>query len=304
MSEDIEDIQVTEYTPGWHIDPEAVDAVASELQYPTFGDTPLAQLSDGDLPPLVLLTTNVKKLQSGHICHDQGSVGSCVSFGTSRAVEASNATEIINGDAEKFYNVVEEATYGGSRVEIGGGRLRGDGSIGAWAAKFVTQYGVINRGTHAGIDLSKYSPTRAKSWGATGVPAEIEKITKAHPVSNTTLVASWADAKKALANGLGISVCSNRGFSMRRDSQGFCAPSGSWQHCMALLGYRTDREAGLIVNSWGANSTTGPLGPHDIPACAWWATADVIDTMLKQKDSWAFAGVKGFALENLPHWVF
>lgn len=300
-----EDFEVTQYTPGWHNDPEAVEAVASTLQFPTFGDTPLSDLSEGDLPPLVLLTTNVKKLQNGqHICHDQGSVGSCVGFGTTRAVEASNATEIVNGDAEDFYEMIEEVTYAGSRVEVGGGKLRGDGSVGAWAAKFVTQYGVLNRGVHAGVDLSKYSPARAKSWGATGVPAEIEKLAKSHPVSNTTLVGTWADAKKALASGCGIAVCSNVGFSLRRDKDGFCSPSGTWNHCMALLGYRTDREAGLIVNSWGATSTTGPLGSHDIPACAWWVTADVIERMLKQRDSWAFAGVKGFERKTLPHWVF
>ena len=38
-----------------------------------------------------------------------------------------------------------EVIYGGSRVEIGGGRIRGDGSIGAWAARWVRDYGVVPR---------------------------------------------------------------------------------------------------------------------------------------------------------------
>jgi hypothetical protein len=212
------------------------------------------------------------------------------------------ACEIVAGDPEEWKDIAEEVTYGGSRVEVGGGRLRGDGSIGAWAADFVRKWGVVARGVYGSIDLSAYSESRCREFGSRGVPDDLEAKAKLHPVTDVAQVRTWEEAKKALASGYGIAICSQQGFRMQRDANGVCAPSGSWAHCMALIGYApiNGKECGFIENSWGANAHTGPLGPGDPMPSGFYADASVIERMLKQNDSWAFAKFQGFPARDLP----
>jgi hypothetical protein len=152
------------------------------------------------------------------------------------------------------------------------------------------------------VDLSKYSEARCRDWGRNGVPDTLEPEAKKHPVKTTSMVMSWEEAKQALSSGYGIAICSNQGFSMQRDADGFAKASGSWGHCMALIGYQTkNREGGFILNSWGDDAHTGPSGFGDPPKSGFWADAGVIDRMLKQEDSWAFSSVDGFPLRRL-HW--
>jgi hypothetical protein len=115
-----------------------------------------------------------------------------------------------------------------------------------------------------------------------------------------TLIKTWEQAKQALASGYGIAICSTIGFTMTRDAEGFAAPAGKWAHCMALLGYQTDkREGGWICNSWGPDAHTGPVGTGNPPPCGFWADAAVVDRMLRQADSWAFSAVEGFPARRI-----
>jgi hypothetical protein len=290
------------YTPGWINDPAAVARVQSTLAVKTFGVTPAAQVSDDDLPKSVYLWEAFRKL-FGKLpdAKNQGQVGSCVSFGTNTAIRRTMACEILAGDPEEFLDIVEEVTYGGSRVEVGGGKIGGDGSVGAWAAKFVLQWGVVARGVYGSYDLSKYSESTCRKFGSSGVPAELETEAKSHPVKTTTLVESWADAKRAIASGYGLAVCSDQGFSMQRDSNGICRASGTWNHCMAIDGYQIDggKEYGHITNSWGAEAHTGTVGWGDPGTDGFWADSATIDRMIRQGDTWAFSSVVGFPLRKL-----
>ena len=82
---------------------------------------------------------------------------------------------------------------------------------------------------------------------------------------------------------------------MDRDSDGYARPKGTWNHCMALIGYVDGtRPGGYIKNSWGPDAHKGPLGPGDPPKGGFWVDASVIDSMLRQGDSWAFSSVDGF----------
>lgn len=109
---------------------------------------------------------------------------------------------------------------------------------------------------------------------------------------------------RMLANGYGIAVSSNQGFSMARDANGICQPSGSWAHCMCLAGYTTINGTvyGRIDNSWGPSSHTGPVGPGDPGPEGFYASSTVIDRMLRQGDSWAFSAVQGFPSRRI-NWV-
>ncbi|MCY2938793.1 MAG: hypothetical protein NTV55_10600 [Planctomycetota bacterium] len=285
---------------GWIDDPMAVRVVAAGLETPLFGAT-AAGTDPAPLPDSALLWQACRQVLGDLLPpRDQGSVGSCVGFGTVAAIEHTLCAEIAGGDPDGFHDIAPEIVYGGSRVEVGGGQLRGDGSIGAWAAEFVRRWGVLERGRHGTLDISTYSPSICRQLGVTGVPDDLEATCRLHPVEGVARVDGFAAACRALAAGYGIAVCSSQGFAMRRDSEGFCAPRGVWNHCMALVGYRrTGRAGGFLLNSWGGQAHTGPLGEGDPSPAGFWAEATVIDRMLRQGDSWAFSRVRGFPRRQL-----
>lgn len=289
---------------GWFNDPFEVAAIAQQQPFQTFSDTPASEI--GDIPDSYFAWKVFENVtRSKMLNENQGSIGSCVSFGTAAAIECTMIHEIASGSNEEFREICQEVIYGGSRVEIGGNRISGDGSIGAWAAQFVTKYGFLDRGVYLSgkYDLSKYDVSRCKLWGTKGVPDDLEPEVRKHPVKTITLIKTWDEAKKALAQGYGISVCSNQGFKMVRDKDGFCTDSGKWGHCMALIGYRTKgREGGFIKNSWGPDAMTGPMGEGDGPPSGFWADSAVVDRMLRAGDSWAFSAVEGFPKKDVIDW--
>lgn len=301
MSEDREIVN------GWIDEPAEVEIIAGQQPYYSFHETPAG--STGTVPDQVYLWKAWEKVTGRSFPNrDQGNVGTCVAFGTVAAIECSAAAEILAGDPEELRDLATEVVYAGSRVEVGGGRFRSDGSIGAWAAEFVRRWGVLDRGVFLDgkYDLRTYSGARARQWGApgAGVPNDLETVAKQYPVKTITKVTTFEDACKALAAGFAISVCSSVGFKMARDKDGFCSPGPRWDHCMALLGFqRGSRPGGFIQNSWGANAHTGPRGAGDPPTGGFWADADVVERMLKANDSWAFSSVVGFPARTIPWFI-
>jgi hypothetical protein len=71
-------------------------------------------------------------------------------------------------------------------------------------------------------------------------------------------------------------------------------------NCMALVGMcGGSRPGGFILNSWGGNAHTGPIGKGGHSPAGFWAEDDVVDQMLKQDDSWAFSAFQGFPAREL-----
>ena len=265
-----------------------------------FGDTPAgkARVAFGDV--LVVLPDAAKQVRGSFLpARDQGQVGSCVSFGTATAIEHLMLVQIARGDMADYHDLAQEVIYGGSRVEIGGGRIRGDGSVGAWAAQFVQKFGVVTRDKHGKYDLLTYSESRCREWGRTGVPDDLEPLAKESPVKGITGIRNAEEAKTALVQGYPIAVCSDQGFASTRDKDGFARASGSWAHCMAVLGYRdAPRKGFLICNSWGPTWISGPKGSIDIPDGCFWCEYSTFDRMCKQNDTWAFSDAVGFPAKD------
>jgi intein/homing endonuclease len=184
---------------------------------------------------VVLLHEALTKLCGGKFPINMQTIGSCVGDGYAKGVELLTAVEILlRKEPELWPNflVSVEWIYGASRVIQGQGRLRNmDGALGSWAQKAVKENGTLLRKIYGAYDLTNYSGQRIKEWGYNKFPYELEVIADEHPVQTTALVTSYEEARDAIANGYPIVVCSNQGFSSKRDSEGFARAQGKWAHC-------------------------------------------------------------------------
>lgn len=306
------------YFSGWVDDPEARETIKGTLpageRY--FGDTPAGRAVQGDETKDVLLTDAAIAVRGSWLpIRDQRDVGSCVSFGTATAIEylvliqMANAMQAGLPPPSEYRDLAQEVIYGGSRVEIGGGRIRGDGSVTAWAGEFVKRWGVVPRDKYGSLDLTAYSTTICRKFGQQGVPADLEEVARQSPVKGITFVRNAEEAWKAIGNGYPIAVGSQVGFGNRgpwpRDRDGFLRASGSWGHCMAVLGRVTvgTRKGFLWMNSWSDDVHQGPKGGKNIPdaGCFFveWSTAD---RMFREGDAIAFSDAVGFPARPRPDW--
>jgi hypothetical protein len=298
-----------EYAPtfGWHADAEAIAANRDAARTLQFESTPAgrAALGDGD----VFLWRHVRKAAGRDAPWypniNQGPVGCCVGAGWKHCADVCQASAIAAGQSFEWRPVSAEVIYGGSRIDVGQGRISGDGSVGAWAKEYVSSKGgLAPMQKFAGADLSTFSPTRAREFGRRGIPPDIAAAAREHPVKSCALVKSWSDAKRAIQQGYPVAVCSDQGFRMERDSTGRCRPQGTWMHCMSLIGVRTgENECGFLLNSWGDAAHGGPVWPPDALVAGFWADASVLDRMLRQGDSFALADVAGFPQRKLDWFV-
>ena len=237
-------------------------------------------------------------------------IGDCVGHGYARADDLLTCVEIaLKGESESWQGYsCSEWLYGTSRVLVGGGKIRGDGSVGTWAAKAISEYGTMLRKKYPEVDLSEYSGSRAKEWGAkSGFPNHLVELGKQHLVRGTAIVRSYEEARDMIANGYPVPVCSNQGFSDKRDEEGFSRPKGVWPHCMlfSAVDDNSSRPGLLCDNrSWGDNWNSGPTR-HGQPGGTFWVDAEVADKMLRQNDSYALRDKDGYKarvndLDNRP----
>jgi hypothetical protein len=283
---------------GWIHSPEEVEATLATMPRPLFAEAAPEVEGTGE-GRTTLLYKAWKDVLEGYFPYPAQQIGCCVSRGFSEGIDLLECVEIAVGkEAETFTPTSHEAIYGMARVDVGGQRgSYEDGAVGAWAAKAVTLIGTVAQDV-----VGPYSDRLAKDWGARGVPDEVKAKAARHKVKTSSLVRTYAELEDALANGYPVPVCSNQGFTLQRDRQGFCRPEGQWAHCMLIAGVRTDRPGALIVQSWGMNVPSGPLD-LDQPPNSFWADRQVVESMLGMRDSWALSRFDGYERQDLPaHW--
>jgi hypothetical protein len=182
-----------------------------------------------------------------------------------------------------------EFLYGAAR-EVGGMLGPFDGCYGGAAVKAMTEVGLVSR-RMVGAE-GQYSGRRAKQFGRTGPPDSWKSKAAAFRLGSAAKVTSWDELVAALHNGNPVTICTGMGFTMARDSQGFCARRGRWGHCMFVAGVRFDREGACIIQSWGPDA---PQGPRDLdqPSFSFWIERRDIEAILAEGDS--------YALSKAPH---
>lgn len=275
---------------GSYCDPKELDKLLGELPHPLFGVAAYDLYGSGK-GKLSLPFKSLLKFDPSFGPSEKQVQGDCVSHSTRNAVDITRSCEIINGEREDF--VARGATEGiyGSR---GHG---GEGMTCSGAAKFVNQIGgILLRQKYGDYDLSQYSAVGGR-WGRSGVPKELVQYAQKHQVKTISLINTVDQARDAIANGYSISVCSNSGFSSRRDKFGIAVRSGSWGHAMAWIGMDDTHEVHnetlfLVQNSWGVwNNGEKRL---DQPEGSFWIRERDAAEMLGQNGSWVFSDVNGF----------
>jgi len=223
-------------------------------------------------------------------------IGDCVSFGHGHGNDLLQCIEVRLGEPVNYRETDTEFIYSASR-EVAGILGTGDGSYGAAAVKAMTTIGLVSR-EMLGTD-GAYSGERAKEWGQTGPPHDVELKAAAYKLGSAALVSTWDELVAAITNGYPVTICTDQGFSLTRDPDGFCEASGTWGHCMLLAGVRFDRPGACIIQSWGPDVPTGPTALGQ-PAFSFWAEKDVIGQILSEGDSWALSKAPAFVQRELP----
>lgn len=225
----------------------------------------------------------------------QATCGSCVSFGYAIAVDILEAIDHVENGAELPPRTAPEPIYFSSRVDIGGNRLSGQGSVGAWAAEAVKRIGVVPAGKYEGIDLTTYDASRCCSRLSHQPLSDVLKnVAKKHTVKTYAKITTWDGLVTAITSGYPVPVCSNQGFSQQRDSNSISEARGSWGHCMCICGLNKDLDCALIVNSWGKFFHNGSLNQG-----AFYARRPVVERMLRQDDTFAISDIEGWPRKKL-----
>lgn len=279
-----------------------VDAIMSSMPEFAIAGKPISGAGKGKI---CLAFEAINQARGGAWVDFVQGIGDCVSFADMMAKLVSLAGDIVaRGEQEEFREISTEWSYGAGRVLVGKGRLgNGDGSIGSWQVKADRIHGTLFRQPYGQHDLTKYSAKRAKSWGYRGLPLDLEQTADLHQIPEDAIPArGFEDIRDAMASIYGAFICSNQGFSDKRDSQGFARPSGSWSHGMGCIGSQdTNRPGILIYNQWPATWISGPR-THNQPQPSFWADAEIIDKMCRSNDAWIIPGLNGIKKTDGGSW--
>jgi len=235
--------------------------------------------------------------------NERQTTGDCVSHATRNACDVSRAVEIdVHDDREAWIaRGATEAIYG----------ARGHGGQGmscSRAAEFVSKNGgiVIRKNYKGVVDFTKYNGNLGAGWGGRGLPDPVIDLANDHQIKTVSLVRTIEEARDALANGYGLSVCSNYGFSNKRDKKGIANVSGNWAHAMAWIACDDtgNEPLFLVQNSWGKWNDGGHPEWGNIPDGSFLIRAEVAAGMLAANGSYAFSNFDGFPVQKLPDYGF
>jgi hypothetical protein len=296
------------YYGGWIDDSIAQANFAATQQYPYLSQQN-ADIKGSGNGKVVLLYKFFEELAGPLVPHYQ-EAGTCVADAFGLGIDVLTAVQIImHGQPERWITkCATELIYAGSRVEVGKGKIRGDGSVGVWAAEFIREWGILLRQPYLDgkYNYTEYSGAVARRLGKTGVPDDLESLCRKHPVKTCAIVRSWEECRDSVANGYPVVLSSDVGFKTtrsgyRRDKDGFLSRSRrSWNHSMVILGIDDNpkRPGGLLINSWGSNWISGPIR-HGQPVGSFWADASAINSALEGEDSVALSNYVGYPRVNV-----
>lgn len=300
------------YTPN----PTSTDAMKSRLRYGSYFEA--CPQANEKKPANAFLWNAVLSVLPDWTCIAQ-TIGDCVSHGSAEAATVTACIDVLASGGAKALSarVASEAIYG-LRAEMGQASWQ-DGWWGSAAVEAMRKFGVVLRCDYSAQtgnpehDLREYSGQKAKQWGYYGCGGKNDKgaldsLAKLHPISDAVPIRNFNEASSSIRDGHPVIVCSDVGYGdMKRDSQGFVKPSGTWAHCMFFWG-ATSGEDGqepslFLKQSWGKSASGGwsypASAPESVRECTWRVRPEHADRMFAQGDSFAIAGPQGWSVNPL-----
>lgn len=301
---------------GWEDSPEVRTRFIRNHERPHFSQNNKAVKGSSKGKAILLSRIYERVTEKKFVPHAQGNVGTCAGEGSTLGAEFLTTTQIAMGRKNEAwkgkYSV--EVTYGGGRNEIGKGQVKfSDGITVEECCQYMRDYGVVLRGKYGKYDLTTHNKELAKYFGrpGIGVPDELDKIAKEHPVKKMALVSSWDEAADAVYNGHPVVVGSKVGYGPKNrngvyqtDEEGFLDQLEEWWHALLLIGIdrrRGKREGGMWANSWDKNWIDGPRHELGTPDGCFWADADAVNKAIKDGDAYALSDFQGFTRKNLDY---
>lgn len=284
-------------TNGFIFLPDVSDAVCEALPAGIFGAA-APHLKDSGKGVTKLLYKNYKTIGIEYPVLNQGSIGTCTSFGIAGGVDLTKVTEITNGERSNFVAITAtEPIYFGAR-KLNNWQIRGDGASVALGVKYVHEFGTIARGKYGSVDLSSYSVQKSRDWGNNkGFPKEIEVISKNYPIEQYSRVKSYEEIRDSIANDCPVVVGSSYGYDSICDNDGIAKQNKTWGHCMVMIAIRGDKDLVLIANSWGPDWNKMPVRKYGEPKGTFWVTAENAHKMAAKGDAWSISAHKGYPLK-------
>lgn len=284
---------------GGFCDEEDTKKLFSQLPMPLFGAAAY-RLSGSGEKKLSLPFKHLLKFVPDFGPSEKQTTGDCVSHSTRNAIDITRAVEIsVKNEREQFlHRGATEAIY-----QSRGHKQQGMSC--SVAARYVYEKGgVLLRQKYDGCDLSIYNSQLGTKHK---IPFDVYyKEAVKHQIKTISNIRSVEEARDALANGYGISVCSGYGFSSRRDSNGIAKRSKGWSHAMAWIACDDTRERYnetlfLVQNSWG-RWNSGPK-IHDQPDGSFWIREKDARGMLSGGGAWVFSDFDGFPARDITYTI-
>ncbi len=244
-------------------------------------------------------------VRGSHLPNIPQQIGDCVSWGAAHAVDYLQAVQMVRGPPGEFQfkEAYPPYIYGVSRVLVGrkhGSNFRGDGSVGAYAAEGLRDYGVLRSDAD---QVPPYSGAVAKQWGNSGPPEWAVTTGKPFAVKTIAQVNSAAEARDAIVNGYPVTIASGWWGTTKIDvvdGRRLATRNTSWGHQQCLIGYDGSSRGGpyfYCLNSWGDNAHPLPLQGE--PPGGYWIRFSDVDHICREGDSWALSGFDGFPADQI-----
>jgi len=235
------------------------------------------------------------QVRGSHLPNIAQQIGDCVSWGAAHAIDYLQAVQMVRGPPGfEFAQAFPPYIYGTSRVQVGKNQIRGDGSVGAWAAQALRDYGCLRSDAP---QCPPYSGSIATSWGRSGPPQWALTEAKPFSVKSIAQVNSAEEARDAICNGYPVTIASSWWGTNRItpvDGRMVATRNTSWGHQQCIIGYDGSGRTPYfyVLNSWGENAHPAPL--QNEPPGGYWVRFADIDHICKEGDSWALSSFEGF----------
>lgn len=286
---------------GWTPHPAEAELFYGSLPARYFSDAAphLMELWDGRTS-IPLWRSEIKVL--GHVLPAQKQdAGTCTSRGGTGCANRRQIVQIASGLRNDSYVPTSHAFLYGAARKRANMLGRGDGCYGAAILETLAGDGICS---NADASDSETDDTLAVQYGRSGPPSNLYQLAGQHKCE-VAQCRTFEEAASALFAGHLVLVCSNQGFTMTRDADGFCSPRGHWAHCMHFIGVFVTAKGrrGLVcAQSWGEGVPDGPT-VMDQPSYSFGVDEDVASSMLGANDSGVIATVKGWPVLTIP-WIF